>query len=107
VRVLTALVLGLIALAFVWTWAYGNTYSDDACLNARAPEMSSYHAEASLWPPGGRCVIELASGDERVVDGPVPWFEWTFLALCAAGVLAAASLWRRLGRAVHSRARPE
>jgi hypothetical protein len=99
VRVLAALALGLIALAFVWTWAYGNPYSDDACLDARVPEESSgYSTEAAIWPPGGECVYETPDGNEHVHQGPVPWFEFTFLALCAAAVLLVAWLWRRLVR---------
>jgi hypothetical protein len=75
VLVLAAVALGLIALAFARTWAYG-----------------SHRA---------------AEGGERVEPGPVPWFEWAFLAVCAGAVIAVARLWRRAGRGVHSAARPE
>jgi hypothetical protein len=71
------------------------------------PEGSGYHTEATLWPPGGECVIELPNGGERIEAGPVPWFEWTFIALCAGAVITLAHLWQRVARRVHSRARPE
>jgi hypothetical protein len=102
VRVLAALALALIALAFVVTWAYGNPYSDDACLDALAPEGSAYHTEAALWPPGGECVTELPGGGERVESGPVPWFEWIFLALCTGAVLTVTWAWGRVRRAARA-----
>jgi hypothetical protein len=98
VRVLATIALGLIALVFVGTWLYGDPYSDDACLNARPPERSTFHAEAALWPPGGRCVIELPNEGERVEAGPVPWTEWTVLALGAAAALLASGAWHRFIR---------
>jgi hypothetical protein len=107
VRAVAAIALGLIAIAFAWTWAYGNPYSDDACLDARVPEGSGYQTEATIWPPGGECVWEARAGREHTHQGPVPWFEWTFLALCAAAVLLFTRLWRRLMLRVHSRRTPE
>jgi hypothetical protein len=41
------------------------------------------------------------------VQGPVPWFEWIFLALCAAAVVLATWVWERLRRRVHSLRVPE
>ena len=106
-RVLAELALGLIGLAFIGTWADGSPYSDDACLKARPTERSTFHAEASLWPPGGQCVIELPNRGERGEAGPVPLFEWSLLAVCMAAVLTVAQLWQRLRTRVDSRAMPE
>ena len=96
-RVLRALALGFLALAFLGTWAYGG-YSDTECtleIPRGIPESAAVHEEAGLWPPGARCVFELPSGNERVEPGPVPWAEWTLLAVCAGAVLLVARLWAR------------
>jgi hypothetical protein len=77
--------LSVLLLAFGWTWLWGG-YSDTTCIHAypNLPEGSAYHTEAALWPPGGRCVYELPSGEVITRGGPVPWFEWSFLAVLGA-----------------------
>jgi hypothetical protein len=107
-RPLLTVALGVILLAFAGTWVYGEV-SDTQCYGSlrAVPEGTAFHEEAGLWPPGGKCVFELPNGRERVEAGPVPWFEWILLALCAGAVMAVAQLWQGVTRRVHSRARPE
>ena len=69
------------------------------------PEGSSYHSEVGLWPPGGKCVYELPSGDVTTRAGPVPWFEWFFLAVLGLVVGGFASLVAVSGRRLRSRKR--
>ena len=95
-------------MAFAWAWLYGE-YSDTQCLNFLdgLPEPTAWHEEASLWPPGGACVMELPDGTVQTRDGPIPWYEWAFLALCALFAWLSSAAWHRLVRRVHSRPRPE
>jgi hypothetical protein len=100
-RIVIGIAVSILLLGFGWTWLLGG-YSDTTCSLAypSAPEGSIEHVEAALWPPGGRCVYELPSGEVVTRSGPVPWFEWAFLTVLGALVGALGLLIRK----THSRA---
>jgi hypothetical protein len=95
-RMLIGIAVSILLLAFGWTWVLG-AYSDTTCILAypNLPEGSAERREAALWPPGGRCVYELPSGEVTTRSGPVPWFEWSFLAVLGAIVGALVLLVRK------------
>jgi hypothetical protein len=104
VRAGIGIAASVLLLGFAWTWLWGG-YSDTWCIEKyeNLPEGSAFHSEVGLWPPGGKCVYELPSGDVTRRAGPVPWFEWFFLAVFGLVVGGLAWLIAATGRRLPSR----
>jgi len=78
------------------TWVGPDSSWDSRCPRAGQREGTSETVQASLWPPGSKCVVTLPSGSQGT-RSYVPWREWLAVLLAAAISWAAArSAVRRL-----------
>ncbi len=82
--IIVALLVAVAGVVWGGAWAGGLEPVEMCATTPRGPDAAvGYRAEASRWPPGTKCVNELAHGSKlRTVAVTVPagpW-EWVFLA---------------------------